>query len=161
MRGIRGYRTAGSPQGDLQLNILSALHGVISADDLVKPYDFSYVGLSPASITDHSARSDVRGTVADLLSQPFRLGMLLLSEPYLHACALSSTMSVGGPVVVFCSPRSSRRLRNCRRSSPSFSRMVEASRFSCGLTSLKGELERTACCLSSSQGQLAPGTCQQ
>ena len=142
MRGVHAYRAATEPAGNLQLRIISALHGVLAPDEPVAPYDFSYASLSPASIRDHAAQQAVPEHVAEVLAQPFRLGMLLLSEPYLRACALSNVLEIGGPVLAFCSPYSAQLLPPVPALRPVVLTNREARRFACGLVSLKGEFAR-------------------
>jgi hypothetical protein len=140
MRGVRDYRHAGESGGPLSFSIVSALHGVIGPDCQIAPYEFSFSGMTPREIERHAASRDIPQDMARLLATRFKLGLLLLSAPYIRACDLTQQTVLGGPVLAFCSPGVARRLPtiDCLRAVAVAN--PEARRFSCGLTSLKGEL---------------------
>ncbi len=140
MKGITAYRGAGEPAGPLRFRILSALHGLIDAHELIAWYDHSFVGKRAGVIREEGMRRGVPESIREELEQPFAVGLLLLGDPYIRACDLVDDIALGGPLICFCSPAVNRRL-------PQLSGMravplanPEAHRFSCGLSSLKGEL---------------------
>jgi len=140
MRGVEDYRAAGQPAGKLGLHILSAFHGLLRADRQISSYDHSFSGLPTAAIRRQGRERNVPSDVRKLLSKPFRLGVLLLGDPYLRACDLNADVELGGPLICFCSPAVARRMPKIAglRTIPLAN--AEARRFSCGLIALKGEL---------------------
>jgi hypothetical protein len=140
MKGISAYRAAGEPAGPLRFRILSALHGLIDADDRIAAYDHSFVGMRAGVIREEGVRRGVPASIRAELAQPFAVGLLLLGDPYIRACDLTDDVRLGGPLISFCSPAVNRRLPRLLglRAVPLAN--PEAHRFSCGLSSLKGEL---------------------
>jgi hypothetical protein len=142
MRGVKKYRDAEEPAGELCFHILSAYHGLLSARRSISSYDHSFSGLPTAVIRKQGLEKRVPSDIRKLLRKPFDLGVLLLSDPYLRACDLDADVELGGPLLCFCSPAVARRM-------PAISGLrtiplanAEARRFSCGLITLKGELGR-------------------
>ncbi|HEV3070074.1 MAG TPA: hypothetical protein VGY76_01450 [Solirubrobacteraceae bacterium] len=142
MRGVHSYRQAGQPAGRLRFRILSALHGLLTPDEAVGPYDHSFSGMSARVIQREAKEKNIPSDVGRLLSRPFRLGLLLLADPYLRACDLTSGMTLGGPVIAFCSPAAGARLSEISRLRVVPLSNPDAQRFSCGMIALKGELGR-------------------
>lgn len=142
MRGIREYREAGTPAGELRFRILSAFHGLVLPQSPISSYDHSFSGLSVAAIRRQSLEKNVPKDIRMLLRKAFGLGVLLLGDSYLRACDLDAKVELGGPLLCFCSPAAARRMPEISglRTIPLAN--VQARRFSCGLTSLKGELAR-------------------
>lgn len=142
MRGVTTYRAAGAPAGDLCFRILSARHGLLSSTSAIKPYDQSFSGLPAPEIRSQAQKMQIPGAVEDALRRPFRLGLLLLADPYLRACDLSDATAIGGPLIAFCSPAAATRLPRLSGLRTVTLSNVEARRFSCGMIALKGELGR-------------------
>ena len=140
MRGVQAYRQAGSPWGLLDLRIVSACHGLVDARTELTAYDESFTGLSPNEIKLRADTLGIPGAIADLLSRPRRLTLLLLGDNYLQAAQIVDRQLLPGPVVALTSPRAGARLPSL----PSLTVIPlynpEARRYSCGLTALKGEL---------------------
>jgi hypothetical protein len=140
MRGVDAYRAAGEPGGTLELQILSAGHGVIAAATLLESYDATFAGLRRPQIRRRAKRLGVPGAVARLLKQRRRLALLLLGENYLHAAQLNVGTALGAPTLVLTSPRGAARLASLPQLHPIALDNRDAERFSCGLIALKGEL---------------------
>jgi Family of unknown function (DUF6884) len=140
MRGVHTYRSAGEPQGPLDLRILSAGHGVVASSTLLRPYDATFVGMSRASVRRAGHELAVPEAVRGLLGQRRRLAVLLLGEDYLHATALTPSLRLGAPTIAFASPKSVRRLPQVENLHPIPLDNRDAKRFSCGLIGLKGDL---------------------
>jgi hypothetical protein len=83
---------------------------------------------------------NVPDDIRRLLGKPFDFGVLLLGDLYLRACELDSDITLGGPLVVFCSPAVARRMPQIVGLRTITLTNTEARRFSCGLIALKGEL---------------------
>jgi hypothetical protein len=140
MRGIKRYRAAEQPAGQLRFHILSALHGLISPRTLVSPYNHSFSGLPADTIRRQGEERNVPRDIRKTLSEPFDLGLLLLGDSYLRACDLDANVALGGPLISFCSPAAARRLPKIAELRPVVLTNAEARRFSCSLVALKGEL---------------------
>lgn len=140
MRGINIYRAAGEPAGRLDLQILSARHGVIPGHEAVRNYDATFSGLPQERLQKRATRLGVPAAVADLLGVRRRLAILLLGDPYLRASRLQHTAELGAPTLVLTSPKGAARLPPIARLYPVALANDDARRFSCGLVGLKGEL---------------------
>lgn len=140
MRGIKQYRRAGRPAGELCFKILSAYHGLLSARRSISSYDHSFSGLPTAIIREQGREKKVPSDMRKLLRRPFDLGLLLLGDPYLRACDLDVDVELGGQLLCFCSPAVARRMPAIPRLRTVPLANAEARRFSCGLIALKGEL---------------------
>jgi hypothetical protein len=142
MRGVTAYRTAGQPAGHLRFRILSALHGLLASNRSIKPYDHSFSGLPAPAIRREAHEKNIPADVRGLLRKPYALGLLLLADPYLRACDLTPQTTLGGPLIVFCSPAAAARLPKISGLRGITLSNAEARRFSCGMIALKGELGR-------------------
>ncbi len=112
---------------------------------------FGHVSRSPRTITRfpvyrqlaiqrQGREKNVPQDIRKLLNKPFDLGVLMLGDPYLRACDLDCDVKLGGPTIVFCSPKVARWLPDLDGSRLVQLTNHEARRFSCGLIALKGEL---------------------
>lgn len=140
MRGIRDYRRAGQPAGELRFHILSACHGLLPAGRRISSYDHSFSGLSTAAVRRRGREKNVPGDIRKLLRKPFRLGVMLLGNSYLRTCDLDGDTELGGPLLCFCSPALARGMPKIAELRTISLANAEARRFSCGLVALKGEL---------------------
>jgi hypothetical protein len=140
MRGISAYRDAGQPCGPLELQILSAGHGVIAGDMPLRGYDATFMGMPRARLRRRASRLGVPKAIASLLAQPRRLAVLLLGSDYLHAAQLPPAPALGAPTLVFASPGAAKRLPDTPLLHPIALDNRDAQRFSCSLVALKGEL---------------------
>jgi hypothetical protein len=140
MRGVKLYRAAGEPAGRLELQIVSARHGVIPGHEAVQNYDATFSGLPNERLLKRATRLGVPTAVAELLRVPRRVAILLLGDPYLRASRLLQTTELGAPTLVFTSPKSAGRLPSLGNLYPVALDNDDARRFSCGLVGLKGEL---------------------
>jgi hypothetical protein len=75
-----------------------------------------------------------------ILAEPYDLGLLLLGDSYLEACALDASVCLGGPTLLFCGQRQATKLPSVTNLRAIVLSNTEAKRFSCGLVGLKGEL---------------------
>lgn len=140
MRGVSRYREAGEPAGALDLHIVSAGHGVVSAKKHIHSYDATFAGMARPQLRRRATRLKVPVSVSHLLAQPRKLSLLLLGESYLEAAHLRAASILGAPTIVFTSPRSARLLPTVPRLHAVPLDNQDARHFSCGLTALKGEL---------------------
>lgn len=140
MRGVRRYRAAGMPAGPLELSIVSAGHGLLTARTQIEAYDATFADLSLGALRARAQALDVPGALRRLLERRFGLAILLLGNSYLQACELDARTALGGPVLVFCSPAFAPRTPRAPGWHPMPLRNADARRFSSGLISLKGEL---------------------
>ena len=96
MRGIE----AASDRIDLDLRILSAGYGVIPGIRLVAPYEMTFSGMKKEQLKRWAALLEVPQEVRRLLSQSYDLSLILLGDDYLEACALDSSVELGGPTIL-------------------------------------------------------------
>ena len=138
MRGIEAVKDVKSQSIDL--HILSAGYGMIPADQLVVPYECTFATMKSKELRHWADKLQVPQGFREVVVQPFDLGLLLLGDNYLDACALDAAVKFGGPTLLFCGTGMAKKLpviagvRVVPISNP------EAKRFSCGLVALKGEL---------------------
>jgi hypothetical protein len=140
MRGISAYRDARQPSGPLELQILSAGHGVIAGDMPLRGYDATFMGMPRARLRRRASRLGVPKAIAGLLAEPRRLAVLLLGSDYLYAAQLPPAPVLGAPTLVFTSPGDAKRLPDTPLLHPIALNNRDAQRFSCSLVALKGEL---------------------
>jgi hypothetical protein len=140
MRGISAYRDAGQPCGPLELQILSAGHGVIAGDIPLHAYDTTFMGMPRARLRRQASRLGVPKAIASLLAQRRKLAVLLLGSDYLYAAQLPPAPVLGAPTLVLTSPSAASRLPNTPLLHPIVLDNRDARRFSCSLVGLKGEL---------------------
>ena len=140
MRGVRAYRAAHRPLGPLRLHILSAYHGLVPAARRVATYDHTFAGQPRDVVREHARQLGVPDRIRALLKPRYGLGVLLLGDDYLEACALDADVRLGGPTIAFCAPNVAKRLPTLDGLRIVLLHNREAQRFSCGLIALKGEL---------------------
>jgi hypothetical protein len=140
MRGVRAYRAAHRPLGPLRLHILSAYHGLVPAARRVATYDHTFAGQPRDVVREHARQLGVPDRIRALLKPRYGLGVLLLGDDYLEACALDSDVRLGGPTIALCAPNVAKRLPALEGLRIMLLHNREAQRFSCGLVALKGEL---------------------
>jgi hypothetical protein len=141
MRGVRAFREKrGGKGGTISLRILSAGYGLVPGDRRLAPYDCTFEGMTKRELREWAAHLHVPAAIRKILAEPFDLGVVLLGERYLEACALDDTVHLGGPALMFTSAKMAKRLPEL----PSLRFVVlthrDATRFSCGLVALKGEV---------------------
>lgn len=89
----------------VDLWILSAGYGLIHEAMPVVPYDCSFNGLHAAALAAWARHLAVPDAVPLLLSAHADLRLVLLTEPYLRACALPPDQPLGAPTVFITSHR--------------------------------------------------------
>jgi hypothetical protein len=142
MRGVKTYRENEHPAGPLRLRILSAFYGLLSPTKRVATYDHTFSGLPAEAIRREAHEKDVPSSIRRELKRPLAAAVLLLGDQYLRACDLDDHVTLGGPVISFCSPAVARRLPQIDGLRTITLTNAEARRFSVGLIALKGELAR-------------------
>jgi hypothetical protein len=140
MRGVGAYRASSQATGPLDLQILSAGHGVVAGGESLRSYNTSFSGMRQQQLRRHADRLGIPESVSQLLRVPRRLALLLLGDDYLRAAQLSPKAELGAPAIVFTSPKSASRLPKIPGLHPIALDNRDARRFSCGLVALKGDL---------------------
>jgi hypothetical protein len=140
MRGVDVYRSAGQPAGTLDLQIVSAKHGVVASQTPLRSYNASFSGMRRQQLRRKATRLHVPRAVAELLRPSRRLALLLLGDDYMQAAAITETTTLGAPTIVLTSPRRAARLPQLPGLHVVALDNRDAQRFSCGLVALKGEL---------------------
>src|SRR5215212_11806928 len=96
--------------------------------------------MKKAELRQSATELDVPGEIRRVLAQPYDLGIVLLGDSYLEACALDESVRLGGPTILFCGSRIAARLPGLPNMRPVVLSNEEAKRFSYGLVGLKGEV---------------------
>ncbi len=141
MRGVAAWR-AGAPGGGagLDLRILSAGYGLVPGDQRLVPYEVTFTGMGPRARQAWAAARGIPAAVRAALAGPSDLGLLLLGDAYLAACALDGAVRLGGPTLVVCSAGPAARLPALPGLRPVVLARADAGRFHCGQVGLKGEV---------------------
>ncbi len=142
MRGVASLRDAGSgkAKNEVNLHILSAGYGVIPESRVVAAYETTFATMKTKELRDWADAIKVPEDFRITVTAKYDLGLVLLGDYYLQACAVDTKIKFGGPTLLFCGTGMAKKLpvlKNVRVvpiSNP------EAKRFSCGLVGLKGEL---------------------
>lgn len=138
MRGIEAAK--GAKSLSLGLHILSAGYGVIPADQSVVPYECTFATMKSKELRQWADQIGVPQVFRETVKGKYDLGLILLGDNYLDACALDATVAFGGPTVLFCGTGMATKLPSMAKVRVVPVANPEAKRFSCGLVGLKGEL---------------------
>jgi hypothetical protein len=84
------------------LRIVSAGYGLVRGARPLAPYEATFETMPKAKARQWAAHLGIQADVRAALAEHFDLGLVLLSERYLDACALDEHLSLGGPVLVLC-----------------------------------------------------------
>ncbi len=145
MRGVRAYRELAPLNGDgpsLSLWILSAGYGLVPHDRQLAPYECTFATMRKKELRAWADQLNVPADIRRVLAQPYDLGLLLLGDSYLEACALDRAVALGGPTIALCGANTAKRMPHLENLRTVVVTNQEAKRFSCGLVGLKGELAR-------------------
>jgi hypothetical protein len=137
MRGVRHARSAGL---DIRVSIVSAGYGVVDGHEPIAPYEATFQGMSTSERRAWSQSLGIPATVERILGATDTRTIVLLGDDYLDACALTGSICVGSPTLVFCAPGTALRLPALEDLHPIILRTEHTRRFRCGLVGLKGEV---------------------
>ncbi len=143
MRGVAAFRAAHPTNGkgpSLDLRILSAGYGLVPSSRKLAPYEATFQGMRKPELRKWADDLGVPEAFRAAVAEPYELGLILLGDDYLEACALDDTVKLGGPTLLFCGRNTLRRLPKLGNLRVVTLSNAEAKRFSCGLVVLKGEL---------------------
>lgn len=140
MRGVEALAT----KIDLELRILSAGYGLVEGDRELAPYETTFATMKPAEIKAWSNVLGVPQAIREALANPFDLCLVLLGDDYLAACQLDSSVTLGGPTILFCGKAAEKKLPDLAGLNKVILSNADAKRFSCGLVGIKGELASRA-----------------
>jgi hypothetical protein len=138
MQGVNEVRLA--KKFDLDLWILSAGYGLVPAERKLAPYEATFIGMKKADARAWAEQLSIADDVRQVIAKPYDLGLILLGDDYLDACAFDNSLVLGGPTIVFCGKGASKKLPQIENLIPVILSNAEANRFSCALIGLKGEL---------------------
>jgi hypothetical protein len=138
MRGVRAAREATGIKVDLR--IMSAGYGLVSADKQLAPYEATFIGMRRKEVDAWAQTLGIPAAIRTALVEPCDLCMVLLGNDYLRACALDEQIQLGGPTLFLCGRDAALRLPRIANLHPVVLSNVEAAGFSCGLVGLKGEV---------------------
>ena len=113
MRGAQAVRALDF--ATLDLWILSAGYGIISAERKVAPYDCTFSGIGKGELRGWANALSIPSDARAILERPFDLGIVLLSNDYLAACQLPPDLELGGPTLFFSSYSAARELQQIPR----------------------------------------------
>ena len=138
MRGVRAARKV--PGIEVDLRILSAGYGLVSADQKLAPYQATFIGMARKEADAWAQVLGIPAAIRAALAEPCDLCLVLLGNDYLRACALDEQIQVGGPTLFLCGKDAALRLPRIPNLHPVVLSNAEATTFSCGLVGLKGEV---------------------
>jgi Queuine tRNA-ribosyltransferase/Family of unknown function (DUF6884) len=141
MRGIARIRE--QPHASttkLDLYILSAGYGLVSGEQKLAPYEATFQGMGKAELRKWADTLGVPGAFRNTVAGLYDFAIVLLGDDYLDACALDTSVKLGGPTLLFCGKNTLKRLPKLDNLHAVALSNAEAKRFSCGLVALKGEL---------------------
>jgi hypothetical protein len=138
MRGIEAVKGDDAPTVDL--HILSAGYGMIPADRSVVPYECTFATMKSKELRQWADRLGVPEGFRETVKALYDLGLILLGDNYLEACALDATVDFGGPTLLFCGTGMAKKVPALKQVRVVPVANPEAKRFSCGLVALKGDL---------------------
>jgi hypothetical protein len=138
MRGIEAVK--GGKSISVDLHILSAGYGMIPADRSVVPYECTFATMKSKELRQWADRLGVPEGFRETVTAPYDLGLILLGDNYLEACALDAAVDFGGPTLLFCGTGMAKKLPALKKVRVVPVANPEAKRFSCGLVALKGDL---------------------
>jgi hypothetical protein len=141
MRGVGAFRSAaGGNCGEIELHVLSAGYGIIPEGRKVAPYEVTFATMKSKQIRDWADALGVPGDFRRTVVGKYDLGLILLGDNYLQACAVDASIEFGGPTLLFCGTITANKLAAMKNVRVVPVSNPEAKRFSCGLVGLKGEL---------------------
>jgi len=138
MRGVKELRE--KEDHDIELQIVSAGYGLIPADQEIAPYECTFSGMRKSELREWACELNIPRDFREVLGEDFDLGLVLLGNDYLEACALDEDLNLGGPTLFFSSASAAEQIVEIENAKAVALGNGEAGRFSCGLVSLKGEL---------------------
>jgi hypothetical protein len=138
MRGITLLRD--SEYYDVDLHIVSAGYGLISADKEIAPYECTFQTMKSNEIIEWSNQLGIPTDSRELLRQPADLILIALGKQYLRALQLDRQVEFGSPTLFFASGESINKIPAQSGVRILALTNLEAKRFRCGLVGLKGEL---------------------
>jgi hypothetical protein len=149
MRGVEAFRSKYPSNGagsSLNLQILSAGYGLVSADKEIAPYEATFQGMKSKELESWASQLQVAASLRRSLDQPYDMGLVLLGDSYLKACRLNEIERVGGPTLLLCGKNAAGRIPRIANLKVVVLTNAEAKRFSCGLVALKGEMAAQILC---------------
>jgi hypothetical protein len=137
MRGVQALREVGTR---VDVWIVSAGHGVVHGSTFLAPYERTFQGRPTAERRDMAAELNIPRDVRRVLGRSAELAVMALSEEYLDACALTSDVTVGAPLLVVCSASAALRVPAIPCTEVIALRTPHTRAFHCGYVGLKGEV---------------------
>lgn len=139
MRGVRAARAAGA---DVEVGILSALHGLVAGATPLLPYERQLADLDAEARGDWNAAA--RPATHAFLTGPCDLALVLLSRAYARGLALDRTIAAaaarGVPTLWIVAPSERATGPGAERLAQLDAGVAQTRTFGAGLTALKGEI---------------------
>jgi hypothetical protein len=139
MRGIQNFRKH-KTNAIIDLFIVSAGHGIVFENYLMKPYERTFSGQKKKDLYDLAKTLNIPNAFRKIIEKPYDLGLFLLGADYLEACQIDEDIKLGGPTIAFMGTAAKEKLPSLPGLIPVLMGQQEAKQFSCGLVSLKGEM---------------------
>jgi queuine/archaeosine tRNA-ribosyltransferase len=124
----------------LDFYILSAGYGLIPAANNVLPYDVTFANMNKRELKGWSNQLQIPSSFRRLVAEAYDLILILLGDKYLEACQIDTSVSFGGPTLLFCGNGAAKKLPQLENLKVVPLSNGEAKGFSCPLISIKGEL---------------------
>ncbi len=127
---------------EVDLHIVSAGYGLVSANDKLPPYEVTFTGMKSQELKEWSNSLGIPEDFAELVSKRYDLILLLLGNEYLSACQLSDNLSFNAPTIAFCGKAQLSKLQKFDNVTPVVLTNEDAKveRFSSALIALKGDI---------------------
>ena len=135
MRGVHAARQAGI---EVNLRIVSAGYGLVSADTPLKPYDATFDDLPAKEARKWADQLGLSTQLQNALAEPADCALILLGGTYLKVCGLDKVRTAPRSTWALCGTGAVRRFPEAIEPIP----LTEADTrwFNAGLVGLKGEV---------------------
>lgn len=137
MQGVRRLRDAGVA---VDVQIVSAGHGVVHGDVPLAPYDRTFSGAPARDRRGMAERLGIPEAVRAAMATPADLGIMALGEEYLDVCRIDENFRPAPPTMLLCSASASLRLGAIADVDVVALRTQHTRDFRCGYVGLKGEV---------------------
>ena len=140
LKGIGEFKSKAGDESSIDLWIVSAGYGLVSADTELVPYECTFQSMSSSDIVRWADHLRIPTTIHELLCQPADLTIVILGDGYLRALALDEKTEFASPTLFLTSIVSQKRVKGKGKFWTVPLSNIDAKRFHCGLVGLKGEV---------------------
>jgi len=142
MKGIEEFQAKASNENEIDLWIVSAGYGLVSANTQLVPYECTFQTMPPSEIIRWSNHLRIPSTAREIFCQPADLTLVILGDGYLRALHLDESTEFVSPTLFLTGLGSQNRVRGKGKIWAYPLSSIDAKRFHCGLVGLKGEVAK-------------------